>query len=525
MKAPSRLAITAAVVALLGVGYWLIRPGAKNAAPSPAQAAGPSDSTELRRARHDLSGLAKAFSAVAARTIGLVMVSGQVVDRSSGFAIPGAEVVFSGPAGESTVPCDSEGRYSVEIEPGFYRSYARAEGFVAVAPAAAERLPGPVSAAQVALPQEGLAPLAGLFRDQVGVNLTLSAASVLRGQVVDVEGRAISGAIVAGKGQGMLRVISGSDVSESDGSGRYELVLPSGSIEMEARHDDYAGLASGGGVYLQPGEEREGHTLIMSAGCIIEGWVVDAEGQRIDEGAFELQVAGDRYTPIGEIEAGRVRYASPGAGSVVLRAWPWQHPPSSSKEFRCSEGDHYRDERFVVPDASPALSGYVEDDDGQPVAFAFVDLFSLEPGGATQQERADASGAFAFFELPPGPYQVSVYVAGRGTAMEILDVPSSGVPIRLGGTGTLIGSVKGVELGSMTMTYRCAFRLDEAESARHDAISMPMQELLVPLDRGRFQVDDLPACPLQGSVSIGPLFESFSVEIERRKESLLRVGE
>lgn len=519
-----RYAVTALVLVLLVV-WWQGGASKRNPSATTAPSATSLAVFNNQRTRNDLQSLARAFSAVAARTIGLVMVSGRVLDRASGQAIPHAEVVFSGPTGEASMACDEQGRYQIELEPGFYRSYARAENYVAVAQAAAERLPGAVSAAAVAMPREGIAPLAGLFRDQVGVDLSLSPGATLRGQVVDGEGRSIAGAIIAAKSSHGLRVISGSDVSESDGSGQFELHVLAGRNHLEARHDDYASLRSASQVDLRAGELRKDFTLVMDAGCIVEGWVVDSDGNRVESGSFERQIIDALYTPVGEIENGRVRFATDLQGSVVLRAWPWKSPPTASKEYRCTGDDHYRDEVFVVPESEPALTGYVEDHEGQRAALAFVDLFSLEPGGPTQQERADASGDFAFFNLPKGAYQLSVYVPGKGVTLQIIDVPSSGVPLRLSGTGSIIGSVEDVEFGSMSMQYRCLFQGGANERARADALSMPMQTLLVPLNRGRFRIDDLPACPLHARVRIGGFSDSFDIDIQAGREAPLRLGD
>ena len=43
--------------------------------------------------------------------------------------------------------------------------------------------------------------------------------------------------------------------------------------------------------------------------------------------------------------------------------------------------------------------------------------------------------------------------------------------------------------------------------------------------KGDDQADDLPACPLQGSVRVGDIFESFQLDIAADQEALLRVGE
>jgi hypothetical protein len=378
------------------------------------------------------------------------------------------------------------------------------------------------------MPREGIAPLVGVFRDQLGVNLSLSAAAVIEGTVTNQEGSIISGAIVAGHGVGGLdadeiRVISGSDVSESDGSGAYEIQVPAGSVELEAHHNEYAALLGDASLYLRPGQ-RLHRDLVLAAGCIIEGQVIDSRGTLVPSGSFERMWSDGSYFPIGTIDDGAVRFTMQGEGEVTLRAWPWKSPPSESQTYRCSDGQTFRNETFVIPEATPTLTGRVEDSDGQPLPFAFIDIFGLEPGGGMQQERADAQGAFAFFALPEGPYQISVYVPGQGAVLTFVDVPSTGVPLRLEGIGSIVGSITGVDSGSISMRYRCVFDYADASATRDDTVSMPMQSLLVPVSSGRFRIDDLPACPIQGEFSVDNDTKSFSVLVERNQEAILRLS-
>jgi len=508
---------------LLGLALYFLWPAdSKSSAAKEPLAKNRVTQTSETRLRNDVNGLARAFSMVAARTIGTIVIRGQVRDRHSGEPIADAEVLFTGPSGETSVACDGDGNYRAELMPGLYRSYAQAEGYVAVAQAAAARLPGPVSAAAVAMPREGIAPLVGVFRDQNSVNLSLTPGATIRGRVLDRNGSAISGAVVASKAPGGVRVISGSDVTESDGSGSYELLLPAGSIQLEANHEQYAAMASSSSAYLRAGEALE-RDLVLTAGCIVEGNVIDSDGELVVSGSFEQKRYDGSYTPIGEIREGQVRFAMDREGSVTLRAWPWKHPPSEDQEFSCSDGAHYTDATFVIPDVAPSLSGTVTDADGAPAAFAFVDLFGLETGGATQQERADSQGEFAFFAVPDGPYQLSVYVPGRGATLDLVDIPSSGVPLRLGGVGAIIGSAD-VEAGSIEMRYRCAFDLDEDEAARSDELSMPMQTLLVPVSSGTFRIDDVPACPIEGVFSSAGVQRPFSVLVQKKEEVVLRLS-
>ncbi len=219
MSTAKKIALT---VAILGGLIFLLtrsRPIPHKAATSNFESGTPS-ATLNSRAHKDVNTLARALSLVAAKTIGLVEVSGWVLDRQSGEPIADAEVVFTGPSGESGAQCDAEGRYSLELIPGFYRSYAQATEYVAVAPKAAERLPKQDLAPAVAMPRASIAPLAGLFRDQPSVDLYLVGGATLQAQVVDMKGRAIAGALVAAESDARVQLLSGTDVGESDNNGK-----------------------------------------------------------------------------------------------------------------------------------------------------------------------------------------------------------------------------------------------------------------------------------------------------------------
>lgn len=470
-----------------------------------------------------LNRLAKALSGAAATTLGLAKISGRVSDSQSHQGIPNAEVIFSGPSGESSVASDERGLYSIELEPGFYRSYARAEGHIAVAYSGFARLPGPVSAADVMAPREGIAPLLGVFRNLQNVNLSLAPAGRVYGQVRDSDGYAISGAVVAARTSVGQRVISGEDVTESESDGSYELLVPLGSLELEVSHEDYADISpeSQDTAYLKRAGQELKVDLTLSKGCIVSGQVIDREGNPILEGAFEREVSDKRYLPVGEIHNGKVRYAGLDLGPVRLRAWPWKNAPSETIEFVCERGARFVDQQFVVPDSEPSLSGSILSPEDKPIPLAYIDLFSLMPNGATQQERADHRGDFAFYDLADGPYQLSVYIPGKGLGLMLIESPSSGVLLTLSGTGSIVGQLESGKSGTMTMGYQCAMRFDQEQEAISDPVSMPMQSLLIPVHEGRFRVDKLPACPLYGNLMMAGETLFFEVEVEKDVDTVL----
>jgi hypothetical protein len=206
---------------------------------------------------------------------------------------------------------------------------------------------------------------------------------------------------------------------------------------------------------------------------------------------------------------------------VVVRAWPWKNPPTADHQYDCVSGLHVKGDSFVVPDVEASLTGHLEDQDGQRIPLAFVDVFALEPGMRGQQERVDVKGDFEFYALEPGPYQLSAYIPGRGAVVQLIDVPSTGVPLRLGGVGAISGRVDWLERGSLTMRYACEFQLQSDAAAEHDAVSMPMQSTLVLVENHHFRIEDVPACPIEGTLTTRDRFEAFSALVKSQEDTLL----
>jgi hypothetical protein len=203
-------------------------------------------------------------------------------------------------------------------------------------------------------------------------------------------------------------------------------------------------------------------------------------------GGFEA----DDFAPAGVIaDDGSFRYTTVHEETLTLRAWPWKSPPATAHTVSCRDGDRHQLE-FVVPDQGPDLSGRIVDASGDPAPNAYIDIRGLEPGTMNQQERADASGDWGVFALPPGQYAITAHVPGEGIATAWVTAPSSGVDLRLSGTGTLYGQVVGVADGA-------TFQLEiETCLAPHAMVVVPATTRLVPVENGEFRVDDLPACRL-----------------------------
>jgi hypothetical protein len=419
-----------------------------------------------------------------------------------------AEVVFARPSGEVTLIADESGCYSMEIHPGFYRVFARADGYVAVGEPPIERIPSRLDPDSIGLPRSELAPLIGLFRDEY-VDIHMRAGARITGSIFDSEGRPVANAVVSAKA-GTERLVAGpglvlgSDVDETDLDGSFVLEVAAGSIWLAAVHEDLGGLAysPNNTLYLDPGDEAH-VDLTMTAGCIINGRVVNSRGEPGSKGSLEAYVGGlppNDYTPVSKLDDdGRFRFATPETEVVKLRAWPWKSAPTETREFDCTTANRYDGVVFVVPDIDPDLEGVIVTADGEPVADAFIDLFPLDAGGMAQQERADTSGEWAFFALPHGRYQLTAYVVGHGAVAQTVTIPSNDVRLVLSGTGSLMGTVQGMREGAFTLVVeRCRLRTGSGDLVQFDEVSMPSTTILVPVERGEFRVDGLPACPIEG---------------------------
>lgn len=518
MSARKLIAVALAAGAVVaGIVLWVGGAGddPEPAAPSAAAAGGLTGPVFLRDGRlesPDVSKLPELAELLRRRTPGLVVMAGTVREMGSGDPVAGAEVVFAGVAGETSTVADGEGRYALELRPGFYRAFARADGQVAVAAAGLDRIPGPPTTGDAGMPVEKLAPVVGAFRDQAGVDLHLHPGGAIAGTVFDSGGRPIAGAVVAARqlsAGGSLRLVLGTDIDITDYDGSFRLEVPAGTVVLHALHDDYAGLAptSPRRLHVSPGSVARAD-LTLTAGCIITGQAVDSRGQPAGPGALEAWIGGappNDFTPVGRLDDdGRFRLASPAPGEMKLRAWPWKSPPSTPVDFDCDDGVRYRDVVFHIPEAEPALEGTIWSAGGQPIPDAFVDLYPLSPGGMAQQERADSYGDWAFYALPAGTYQLTAYVPGHGVAAIPVDVPGRGYRLELSGTGTLVGTVSELGNGSFTLVLeRCAVRNPDDTLARLDEVTMPETRILVPVENGAYRVDNLPACALFARAELG----------------------
>ncbi len=429
---------------------------------------------------------------------GLVRVSGAVIDAASGKPVPDVEVVFADGQSESTTQSDAGGRYVIDVRPGHYRPFVRAEGIVSVGEPPRERLPRRPSSGEVAASRLEVAPDLAVFTNLSGADLEVVRAGVIAGRVFDRDGRPVAGALVrATPTHGhTLRPVLGTDVAETDLDGTFRLELGEAHYVVEAFHDRYGATESTPTVHLAAGDSVL-TDLTMVAGCVISGHVVRADGNEPGDGAIERAWSADGsggYYPNGAFdEDGAFRWSTTEEGEVVLRAWPWKSPHSSSRAFACRDGARHDGVVFTVPTTAADLGGTILTAGGAPAARAFIDIVGMSDGTMNQQERADDQGRWEVFALPPGTYQLTAYVPGEGATSAIVTSPGGGHTLRLSGSGTLVGRARGITDGTFVLTVQAC------ETAH--AMLAPQQRHLVTVQQGSYRIDGLPACAMRGEVS------------------------
>ena len=499
MRVPLRSRYALLVLALLAVAGWWghdrsspheeaaedAGPPAREVGPGPANAPG------TRHAR----GATIPFAAPGATDE--VVIRGKVIDEGTTHPVPDVEVVYRSAAGEETTTTGPDGTYRIQLRAGIYRAFVRDDSVISVGHADTMRLPGLPSPDTAGAPDETLMPLVLASADSDEVDLPVTRGGTVHGKVVDKLGRPIAGVVLAAR-SGPIRPTLGTDVAESDAHGEFDLQLPAGEYQIIATHARYAGVSSEKIITIEPGDKATTE-VVMTAGCVIVGRVVDAAGHASGDGAIEQQSGAtlDEFSPAGRIEPdGTFRWVTTDEATVTLRAWPWKSPPSAVKTFACREGARFENVVFELANQQPDLDGVLVDEHGQPVPFAYLDIGALDEGRSGQQERTDAEGRWQVFSMPAGSYAITAQSPEHGVVHATVTSPAHDVKLQLGGTGRIEGTTAQLANGSFELSAGSC--VDEGAD---DYVPLPQQHRLVTVTGGHFTIDGVPACNLVGSAT------------------------
>jgi hypothetical protein len=423
-----------------------------------------------------------------ARAAGTVEIKGTVIDASDGSPVGGVEVVVRGPLGEASISAGNDGSFAVDVSPGTYHAFVRADDVMTVGLADPVRLDFGPRADVAGLPDESLMPVIVAMKDTT-VELPVVHGGIIEGTVVDDAGAPVAHAVVRAKTD-LARPALGTDSAETDDKGAFTLRVPPGSYMLDAAHDKYAGARDALSFDIRPGT-RTVATLHMGKGCIVRGRVVRSDGKPGNEGALEKLGPRGQFGPAGTVNTdGTFRWATLDTGEVTLRAWPWKSMPSDHRTIACAEGTVVNDVVFHLPDGMPALDGSLVDASGAPVPFGYIDVQPLDGQTVGQQERADAAGKWHVYEMPPGRYQVTATAPGRGIITQTVVAPRTELTLQLAGTGRIEGTTTDLGTGSFEAWF------DGCKIAPDNPVPVAHEPRIVQVRGGRFTIDGAPACAL-----------------------------
>jgi hypothetical protein len=473
-----------------------------------------------------------------------VTVAGTVIDRDSTSTVSGVEVVLRGEHGDVTAQSKADGTFAVVVPRGTYRTFVRHDRVISSGLEGRIRVRSLPRAELAGAADEQLMAVLVVDGDIKGIEIPVSTQALLEGTVIDDVGTPVEGvtihAVQLERAPSTVRAninqllppaharrpVLGTDTTISDDRGTFVLRVPAGVYELQADHPSYAGLAGRAHFSLDAGAVEQTRQ-ILRRGCIINGKVIGAAGVQPHDGALEVRTGGD-FRPTGRIEPdGTFRWTTTDAEYYELRAWPWQSPPSDAQTFWCQDGKRYDKVVMRAGNELPDLTGTIVDAQGNPVPLAYFDVSPLDGAASGQQERADASGNWKVFELPPGRYEVTAQARGRGMFSTQLIVPRQDVTLALGGTGRLSGTTTEIVDGSFEMEFH------QCGGAR-EPIELEEDTRIVVVRGGRFTIDRVPACGLAftarwrdrevaGSVVVEPERTAYiELELGGAKEKIVR---
>src|SRR5262245_33615934 len=287
------IAALALVVVALATTWWWWGTGRSDRSLRPASPASPpgtaaerSPSPESPRATARPAQLPPALPT--ANAAGEVAISGRVIDiQQPKRAVAGVEVVFRSDAGDASTVTERDGGYAIRVPAGTYQAFVRDDAVLSIGRREPTRLPWSPLPETARVPDEALMSVVRATRDTTGIDLSVVQSGIVVGRVVDHRGRSIAGAVVHAIGAAIRPVIA-TDIAVSSSDGSFELRLPPGVVELAASHPRFAGTAADPRMRytVKPGERLQ-TTLMLRAGCVITGRVVERGGARAGDGAIE----------------------------------------------------------------------------------------------------------------------------------------------------------------------------------------------------------------------------------------------
>lgn len=352
------------------------------------------------------------------------VLAGRVIDRASGDPVEGARVSVGGePLPGMPVPStftDADGRFRLSgLEPGRYRPVATAAGRLGDAPRSV---------------------VLGLGETVEDITVSMVAAPIVTGRIVDADGEGCPQGVVALQGKSSGRTLA--EMTDGSGVVVFDAVLP----------DTYDVLVACVGrthegppptLTVADADVRE-QTWQVAPGATMSGRVLDASGAALADASISAYITGPGAGAAHGARTdadGRFRLEGLGSGNYTVQASHDEHGEASEVDVAVAKDDIEVELRLSE---TGAIEGTVIDADGQP------------QGGAIIRHRAPPyrsvvakdDGTFRLAGMPAGTFTLmaerSANEVSTSGSVSVTVGETSELELTLPATkGTITGVVKG----------------------------------------------------------------------------------
>jgi len=280
-------------------------------------------------------------------------------------------------------PIDEEGRFEVRVPTGDWLLRAQSrEGHLA--------------------PDFAVKVQAGEAQD---VKIKMPRTGIVRGVIMDAEGRHIPDAEIFIMKGGMPETPSREQYARSSGEGEFEVAgLPLETTFLHVRHPEYRDEKLE--FMPSPAASAKEVSVRLERGARIVGRVVDAAGNGLAGEQVNVVLSWfDTLTTFTDVE-GRFAFESVTPGSYDMTTGPYEANARGLRKSGIKVGDAGEVAvEFVVPEAAGHLTGEVQQG-GEPVAGAEVTIQDARGPDHAVRVRTDETGRFAAEGLQFGRVRV-----------------------------------------------------------------------------------------------------------------------
>lgn len=355
-----------------------------------------------------------------------------------------------------------------------------------------------------------------------GVKWTVTSGQAIRGVVVDGGGKPVARVQVSASAKPDPSQPRAQQTSswggETDAQGRFELKgLLAGDYELSLYtwNEPRATPPKPTAVTLPRGQDVEGLRIELPATGEVRGVVRDPKGQAVAKAAVSLNGVTSQYASAAD--DGSFHFAHVGAGEYRVMArigGETMRAPGTGDDDVQGEKIEVRSGKtetvkLVVEGASGRITGVVRDEDGGPVADAFVessresDSAAVSAGRAMRRARwsrfwekphlTDADGRFTLDALAPGKHTIRAHRQGGGEAnLEHVEVGGD-VVLMIASAGKMSGTVS-VRGGEAPPEFSVQIVDESTGYQRRDSFFRT---------RGAWSLADVPAGKYKVNVSAG----------------------